>query len=181
MIDLDEVISICKSYYNNVLREKPPHYGETPIEILYTCEMLTAFGWEWGHKVNFPDFTLKKGYHFNKSGLDPHGWYVEWYKGNVGAYQFVSRSDEYKNVQDEYHEFISELLKYNPIYHDNDNNAIIYDVKNGKKLLEDYESIVNRTQRKIDAKIISLEAEKAKERYEELLKKQEQMKKEIDI
>lgn len=184
MIDLDEAMNVCKSF-SDILCEKPLCYGETPFVIFKTCEMLKAFGWEWGHDVYYKDFRFVKGYLLDEPGTDhksnPQEWYVEWNNGNVGAYQFVCRSGEYNSVQNEYQEFVSELMKYNPLNYDKNGGKIIYDVENGKKLLDNYESIVEKTQKKIDMKIISLDVEKAKERYEELLKKQEQMKKEIDI
>lgn len=168
---IDEKIEIIKAYQK--LRVNMPYgYGTYEDEILKTCELLKAFGWEWGHKTCYPDFRIRKGYYITNNSTghksNPDEWYVEWDNGNVGAYQFVG-GDGYNIVQNEFREFKEMLMSYNPVNYDKLNCHIVYDIENGKKVLADYEQICKETRKKMEVKIKKARLEKAKADYEKLL------------
>lgn len=169
---IDEKIEIIKAY--QALKANMPYgYGTHENDILKTCELLKAFGWEWGHKTHYEDFRIRKGYYITNNSTghksNPEEWYVEWDNGNVGAFQFVVEDEHYNIVQNEFCEFVEMLMSYNPVNYDRLNNHIVYDIENGKKVLADYEQICKETRKKMEVKIKKAKLEKAKADYEKLL------------
>lgn len=100
-------------------------------------------------------------------------YYIHWDNGNIGAYQFTEREDVYREIQEEYKEFKNRLMSYNPVDWDDYNNHIIFDIENGKKLIEDYKDILAETREKIKAKMNAYKLKKAKAEYEQALAEME--------
>lgn len=79
-------------------------------------------------------------------------------------------------IEDEWEEFINVLKSYNPLDYDEINNDYIYDLKNGKRLIEDYEKIIDDFIKKANKKIKQVELEKKKKQLELLQKELEEIK-----
>lgn len=150
----------------------PYGYGWHETEIIDTCDKLEALGREWGEAVCPRDFLVVKRYHICNSTTKyqpkDETWYVIWDNGNIGRLQFVSDKYWYA-VEDEWNEFKNKLLSYNPLDYDKMNDFIVYDIENGKRLMEDYQQICDETKSKMQAKIKRVQLEKAREEYEKLL------------
>ena len=89
-----------------------------------------------------------------------------------GRLAFVN-SDYYCDVDDEWGAFKNILMSYNPIDYDEINNVYIYDLKNGKRLINDYENIVKDLQKQIDKKVKEVMIENKKKEIERLQKELE--------
>ena len=98
---------------------------------------------------------------------------VVW-KESCGRYMFVDRHEHYLLIEDEWNEFINILKSYNPLDYDERNDDYIYNVENGKKLIDDYDEIVKRIKDKVDKKIKNSELEKKKRELEKLIKELEE-------
>lgn len=85
----------------------------------------------------------------------------------TGRYAFVS-GEYYGDIIDEWEEFIDILKSYNPLDYDELNDNYIYDIENGKKLINDYKDIVNDLEKKINKKIKMVQLEKKKKEIERL-------------
>ena len=169
--NLDKIIKICKDYLK-IQDEAPYSYGHNPGDILTACEKLKALGYKWGDDICFRDFSItKKPYITNSSThykFEDDKYYIVWNNGNVGRLQFVSQ-EYWWDVTDEWQEFRDRLMSYNPLDADPHNCNIIYDIENGKKVIEDYPEIVKQTREKMKQKTKRLQLEKAKKDYEKLL------------
>ena len=129
-----------------------------------------------GHITKFRDFKIKKSPHI----LNPvnnyefqDDYYIIWDNGNIGAYQFLTTYDEkiyYGDITDEWEEFYNTLLSYNPLDYDKFNNYIVFNIETGKKVLDDYPSILFDTNKKIKNKIAKLRLRDAKINVEKLSK-----------
>ena len=98
---------------------------------------------------------------------------VVW-KESRGRYMFINRNEHWSVIEDEWNELISILKSYNPLDYDEVNDVYIYDVENGKKLIDDYDEIVKRIKDKVDKKIKNSEIEKKKRELEKLIKELEE-------
>lgn len=169
-----EARKICEEYIQ-LRRNMRYGYGYEAEQIITSCDILDAMGWEFGHQLSYGDFRIRKGYYITNNGTrhKPNNdeWYVEWDNGNVGRLQFV-RNEWYGYVGDEWDNFIKELMSYNPINYDPLNCHIIYDVENGKRILEDYKDICKRTREAIEKKLKQAKVDKAKKELERLIKEQ---------
>lgn len=169
-----EARKICEEYIQ-LRRNMRYGYEYEAEQIITNCDILDAMGWEFGHQSSYKDFRIRKGYYItnNGTGHKPNNdeWYVEWDNGNVGRLQFVS-SEWWGYVGDEWDNFYKELMSYNPINYDPLNCHIIYDVENGKRILEDYKDICKRTREAIEKKLKQAKVEKAKKELERLIKEQ---------
>ena len=169
-----EVREICEKYLD-IRRNTPFGYGYDVTEIINSCNKLEAMGWEYGHKLNYADFRIRKGYYITNNGTghksNKDEWYVEWDNRNIGRLQFVSQ-EYWGYVSDEWDEFKRTLMSYNPVNYDPLNCHIIYDVENGKKILEDYPDICKKTSEAMEKKLKQVKVEKAKAELERLIKEQ---------
>lgn len=151
-------------------------YGFNAEDIIHNCDILEAMGWEFGHQIRYPDFRIRKGYYITNNGTGHKSnndeWYVEWDNGNVGRLQFVS-SEWLGYVGEEWENFKKELMSYNPVNYDPMNCHIIYDVENGKRVLENYQDICKRTREAIEKKLKQARIEKAKSELERLIKEEQ--------
>lgn len=98
---------------------------------------------------------------------------VVWKEGS-GRYMFIDRCEHYLLIEDEWNELISILKSYSPLDYDEVNDVYIYDVENGKKLIDDYDEIVKRIKDKVDKKIKIGELERKKRELEKLIKELEE-------
>ena len=86
-----------------------------------------------------------------------------------GRLDFVD--ERYSNaIAKEWQEFMSVLKSYEPLDYDELNNTYIYDVKHGKKLIEDYNKILSDFRAKIDKKIAKVQLEEKRKQFEKLKK-----------
>lgn len=74
------------------------------------------------------------------------------------------------SIEDEWEEFINILKSYNPIDYDEINNKYVYDLENGKKLINDYDEILKNFEERISRKIKEFNTAKKKEQLEKLKK-----------
>lgn len=173
-MNVKEVKDICQRFLE-LKKNLRYGYGYYAEEIMRDCEILEAMGWEFGHEINYPDFRIRKGYYITNNGTGHKSnndeWYVEWDNGNVGRLQFVS-SEWWRYVGEEWENFKKELMSYNPVNYDPMNCHIIYDVENGKRVLENYQDICKRTREAIGKKLKQVKVEKAKAELERLIKEQ---------
>lgn len=162
-MSLDDRINLLKSYlaaFNP--NDIPFGYGQTPREYLETCNKLKILGHEWGHKLscglNTGDIKLLKGKQFyinNKATsyeFDPDTYYVVWDNGNVGRLMFINET-YYTDVNEEWEAFEQKLLSFSPLDYDTFNNKYVYDIENGKKLIDAYRDICFDTKNAMGVKI----------------------------
>ena len=76
----------------------------------------------------------------------------------------------YHDVESEWEELKSILKSYNPIDYDEINNDYIYDLENGKRLINDYEELLEVFNEKIKHKINEVKTAKKREQLEKLKK-----------
>lgn len=119
-----------------------------------------------------------KKYHLtnSKTNYEPNGkdTIIIWLEP-AGRTAFVS-SEYWFDVENEWQEFMNILKQYNPLDYDEINNKYIYDLKNGKRLIDDYEKIVDGFMEKANKKIKQVELEKKKKQLELLQKELEETK-----
>ena len=72
---------------------------------------------------------------------------------STGRLAFTS-SEYWYDIEDEWEEFINILMSYNPLDYDEINNNYIYDIENGKKLINYVKKIAKESSYK-DAYVIS--------------------------
>lgn len=159
----------------NIKANMPYAYGNTEQQIIETCNKLEALGFSWGDNIRFTDFTISKDYYITNSETgyspDPEQYYVSWSNGNVGRLQFVSQK-YWWDVEKEWDEFLEKLMSYKPVDYDLLNHHMVFDIENGKRLLQDYQKICSETQKAMNKVIRQNQIEEAKKKYEELLKEQ---------
>lgn len=145
-MNINEAIRICNEF-KNLLNDRPYRYGMTYMEILDTCEKLKILGYEWGDPLPDPDFKICKGNYYvltnpvTKYNFDPDKYYIHWDNGNIGQFQFVSERIFYEGFE----KFLNKLHSYNPLDWDPYNCHIIYNIEDGKRLIDDYADIVKAT------------------------------------
>ena len=119
-----------------------------------------------------------KKYHLtnSKTNYEPNGkdTIIIWVEP-VGRTGFVG-NEYWWDIEDEWKEFMNVLKSYNPVDYDETNDIYIYDLKNGKRLIEDYEKIVDGFMKKANKKIKQVELEKKKKQLELLQKELEETK-----
>ena len=145
-MNIDKAIKICKDY-NDLLKNRPYGYGIYPDEILCTCEKLKVLGRDWGEPLLCSDFEMYKGENIvltnSATGytFNPDEWYICWCNGNVGQLQFVHEHIFY----DGFEKFLNKLHSYDPVDWDPYNCRIIYDIDNGKRVVNAYQKICDET------------------------------------
>ena len=97
---------------------------------------------------------------------------IIWHE-SCGRLAFV-RDEYWWTVDNEWKEFMDILKSYNPLDYDELNDNYIYDLENGKKLINDYDSIVRDFRDKANKKIKEFELEKKKKQLELLQKELEE-------
>jgi len=172
-LDLDSVIKICEQFKKVIeLTKWREGYGNTPSELIYAAEKLKALGLEWGDRIQYRDFRIRKNYYITNSatGYKPNKeeFYIEWDNGNVGRLQFV-RQDYWFAVENEWNDFLSALRSYDPVDYDPLNCHMVFEVENGKRLIKDYPNICKETQQKMNKKINVVRLEEMGKKYKELL------------
>lgn len=86
---------------------------------------------------------------------------------SCGRLAFVS--DVYWwDIEDEWNDFMDVLMSYSPLDYDRINNNYIFDLENGKRLISDYEDIVNDFRKKVDKKVKAVAIENKKKEIERL-------------
>lgn len=134
------------------------------------CDRLEALGEKWGYKIPY-DFKVKKKPRIANSStyyeFDENEYYVVWDNGNIGRLQFVSEN-YYDDVTEEWQQFLAELDSYEPLDSDPYNCRKIYSIENGKRLMNDYADICERTREAMQEKIKKAKVEKLKRQLEEL-------------
>jgi len=170
---LDEIINICNQYMEIMNEIKKPTHSN-PNEIVEDCKKMKAFGYdEWEQPIIPYDFTIYKGnaYYLHNSAtkykFDPDKYYIHWSNGNIGRLQFTTE-EYYCVVEEEWQEFKDIMLSYNPVDYDMLNCHIIYDIENGKKVMEDYKKICNEIGNKMNKKIKQIKIQKMEEQLKEL-------------
>lgn len=127
---------------------------------------------EYGYLVVNRQIKAGKNYRLTNSttkheqnGIDT---IVIW-SASCGRLDFVDEQYWY-SIEDEWKEFINILKSYNPIDYDEINNNYIYDLENGKKLINDYEELLEIFSEKIKRKINEVDTAKKREQLEKLKK-----------
>ena len=72
------------------------------------------------------------------------------------------------DVNDEWEEFMEVLKSYKPLDYDDINDEYIYDLENGKRLIDDYEKILKGFLEKVNKKIDKVKREEKKKQLEML-------------
>lgn len=108
-------------------------------------------------------------YEYEQNGIDS---IIIW-NMPCGRLAFVN-SEYYDDIENEWNDFIDVLKSYNPIDYDELNDDYIYDVANGKRLINDYDEIIQNFKNKINKKIKEVEIENKKKQLEQLKKELEE-------
>lgn len=131
---------------------------------------------EYGYFVVNSQIKVGKRYHltnsttkYEQNGQDN---IVIWHE-SCGRLAFVDR-DYWYDIENEWKGFMDVLKSYNPLDYDEINNNYIYDVENGKRLIDNYKKIVDDFMEKINKKIKTIELEKKKRQLELLQKELEE-------
>lgn len=96
---------------------------------------------------------------------------VIWY-ASCGRLDFVG-DDYWHAIEKEWKWLHDKLKEYNPLDYDEINNKYIFDVENGKRLIEDYAKITDELKTMLKKKILVVETEKKKRELERLQKELE--------
>lgn len=181
---LDEIINICKEY-EEVRKSSIYNFGCID-DLIDICEKLKALGYEWGDRLIPPypydHFRIGKNIYIANSNthfvLDKNKYYVQWDNGNVGRLQFVTY-EYYHYVTDEWHEFEAILKSYNPVDFDDLNTNMIFEIEDGKRLMQDYPDICKKIEGKMRKKIDSKKIELKRQELKELTAEINRLEKEI--
>lgn len=149
-------------------------YGAwSPEDVIKVCEELEALGREWGDPLPANDFGMERGKYYitnSKTHYRPQKdeWTIHWNNGNVGRLQFVAQKYYYA-VEDEWNEFLKTMRK-NSLDYDPLNCHIVYDIENGKKIIDEYKDICEKTRRAMAKKIKAKDLEETRKLLEKLEK-----------
>lgn len=103
--------------------------------------------------------------HYQQNGVDT---IVIWDEP-CGRLGFVDR-DYWYTIDDEWNELMQILRSYNPLDWDELNNTYIFDVENGKRLIDDYKQILSEFLDKCHVKIKQYQLEQKRKELEKLMK-----------
>lgn len=84
-----------------------------------------------------------------------------------GRLAFVG-SNYWWDIADEWEEFMNILKSYNPLGYDEINNNFVFDIENGKRLINNYKNIIDDLQKKINKKVKMVQLEEKKKELEKL-------------
>lgn len=104
------------------------------------------------------------GYHQNKEEI-----FVIWHEP-CGRLAFVNNL-YYWTIDNEWDEFMNILKSYEPLDYDPINEKYIYDIEHGKKLIDDYNKILEDFEDKIKERINKVQRDEKRAQFE-LLKKE---------
>lgn len=139
-------------------------------ELGYTFDEMSSFYIEHGRlKINSQIAVGKwsgltnstTGYEFNNEDI-----LVIWSEP-CGRLAFIDNMYWF-DVAEEWDEFMGVLKSYEPLDYDYLNNNYVYDVEHGRKLIDDYDKIVEEFMAKARQKIKGIELAKKKERLKQL-------------
>lgn len=127
---------------------------------------------EYGYFVINRQIKVGKKYHLTNSATqykqNGEDSIVIWAE-SCGRLAFVS--DRYWwDIENEWREFMNVLKSYEPLDYDELNNNYIYDLENGKRLIQDYDKIVKDFMDKVNKKIKEVEIANKKKELERLQK-----------
>lgn len=91
---------------------------------------------------------------------------------SCGRLAFV-RDKYWWDIEDEWNELMAVLRSYNPFDYDSLNNTYLYDIENGKKLINDYDEILKSFRKKVDKKIKAVDLANKRKELERLQKELE--------
>lgn len=114
-----------------------------------------------GKKYNLSNSTTK----YQQNGIDS---IVIWSE-SCGRLAFVS-DDYWWQIENEWNDFMNVLKSYNPVDYDAINNTYLYDLDNGKKLIEDYDAILSNFENAVNKKLKKVTLERKKKELEQLQK-----------
>lgn len=178
-MSLDDRIILIKAYLAAFNSSKMPfEYGRTAQEYLETCNKLKALGYKWGDNLPHGDIKLLKGKQINLSikhtsyVFDPDTYYVVWDNGNIGRLMFVNE-DYWWKVEEEWATFEQRLLSFSPLDYDAINNEYVYDIENGKKLIDAYRHIYAETSAAMMIKVKEAKRKKLLQQLKKLDQDQE--------
>ena len=106
--------------------------------------------------------------HHIQNGLDT---IVIWHE-SCGRLGFVDR-DYWYTIEDEWQELMQTLHSYKPLDWDELNSTFIFDLENGKRLIEDYKQILNEFMDKCHVRIKAYQLEQKRKELERLQKELE--------
>lgn len=98
------------------------------------------------------------------------GYYVYFYCPSKGRALWRVKDI---NIDFYYELIVTELMKYDPIKVDSRETKFVYNLENGKKLLKDYENIMDNLEKKIYGDIVTIEEKEEFELYKRLKEKYE--------
>lgn len=168
----------------NYLKYFPNDYHAA--EKLTLCEYSDELGVELDNKSYYPridygyfringQIKAGKNYqlansrtHYQQNGVDT---IVLWHEP-CGRLGFVDR-DYWYTIEDEWKELMQTLLSYEPLDWDDLNNVYIFDVENGKRLIEDYKQILNEFLDKCHVRIKQYQLQQKRKELERLQKELE--------
>lgn len=93
----------------------------------------------------------------------------------LGRLAFVG-TDYQWDITGEWEEFMNVLKSYEPLDCNEINNIYVYNLENGKRLIEDYKEIIDDFLKKVNKKITEVEIERTKKQLELLNKELEEIK-----
>ena len=132
---------------------------------------------EWHNVIFNPQIRMTSRYGITNSATkykhDGKSKVIVWNESS-GRRAFVC-SDYWWDIADEWKEFMNVLKSYNPLDYDEINNNYIYDLENGKRLISDYDKIVQDFKDKVDKKIKEVQLENKRKEFERLKRELEEM------
>lgn len=174
---LDEVISKLEECGRIIDEGCSYGYGwsRSLADMIEMCEKLKALGIEWGETVCLPhDFDIVKNPHLSNPTLNyqinNNEWYILWGNGRCGQSWFAPRA-YWDVVQTEWREFQCAMLAFGALDYDLKHDRIIYNIENGKKVIESYADLCKRTQEAMNKKV---KAEQIRRKQAELAKLMEE-------
>jgi hypothetical protein len=133
---------------------------------------------DWKHCLINSEIRAGKEYHLTNSTtkykFNGEDTIIIW-SAPAGRLTFV-RDEYWWDIADEWDEFMNVLKSYNPLDYDELNDNYIYNLENGKRLINDYKKIVDDFMEKVNNKIKKVELEKKKKQLELLQKELEESK-----
>lgn len=167
---LKEVRKICTQFVE-VGKTAHRSYGRTELDYMEACDKLEALGLKWGSPLCQSEyFQIKRGSEVFPSShkpFDSDTFYIVWDNCNLGRIQFVS-GEFYNCTADEWDWFWDKLLSYKPLDVDSCHCRMIFNIRNGKKLMRDYDGICKDMKRKCELKIREEKIRRLKKELHEL-------------
>lgn len=181
ILRLKEVRKIC-TQFSEVGKTAHRSYGRTEWDYMEACDKLEALGLKWGDPLCQSEyFQIKRGGDVLTSSnkrFDKDAYYIVWDNCNLGRIQFVG-GEFYSSTADEWGWFWDKLLSYKPLDVDSCHCRMVFDIRNGKKIMRDYNGICVEMKRKCETKICQEKIRRLKEELRKL--EDEQMREEAAL